>query len=108
MRHLQQIMVKMVKGEAAIRILVWHTQAKDSKQADELAGLAIKSPGKYLNTLQALSRLINGADTSLEAMIQLRKGLLIAMPKSAVQPHSETRFLNEIDRILLNELELND
>lgn len=75
---------------------------------DELAGLAIKSPGKYLNTLQALSRLINGADTSLEAMIQLRKGLLIAMPKSAVQPHSETRFLNEIDRILLNELELND
>jgi len=75
---------------------------------DELATAAIKTPGLYLQTLQRLNRFINGTDSSRESLLLLRKGLLNAIPKSDPNPTIEDAYLDEIDRLLLKELELND
>jgi len=78
------------------------------KAAIELSGLALEFPGKHLQTLQRLKRLIERLDDSKTTIFKVRQGLLLAIPKFEANPTKTTNFLNEIDALLIKELNLND
>jgi hypothetical protein len=78
----------------------WNTNAKSilKRAGDELAGLAIKNPGKYLSTLNDLKLLL---DTELlnekdhKQLLKLQKVLEDAIPKENVLPPAGDRSDDE-------------
>ncbi len=78
------------------------------KAGTELAQQAIAQPGKFLNTLQLLQRLIEGKNTSRKLLFDIHKGLLDALPKPVIKPYKSTSHLDEINQLLLKELKLDD
>ncbi len=78
------------------------------KAANELSVLAIDSPGEHLRTLQQLKRVIDGLDSSASTFKEVQGGLLEAIPKDDVTLSKTNGFLNDIDRLLLKELEIDD
>lgn len=76
--------------------------------ATELSLLAIEFPSKHLRTLQQLKQIIEGLDTSADTFIEVQQGLLKALPKRDANPIKSNRYLNEIDKLLLKELAIND
>lgn len=79
------------------------------KQAgNELSALAIQSPGSHLVTLQQLKKVVEGTETSPEALNEVRKGLFYALPDSGSNPVKSALFLDEINKLLLKELDLHD
>ncbi len=76
--------------------------------ATELSTIAIEFPSKYLRTLQQLKQIIEGLDNSAEIFLEVRQGLLKALPNPEANPIKSNRYLNEIDKLLLKELNVND
>merc|ERR1719253_1857033 len=85
LRMLKQIMVRMVKGEAAMRVEIWRTAMKDEVRADEMARLqadlearaADAGKGAALRQLkQIMVRLMKGevAMRLEQIMVRLMKG----------------------------------
>ena len=75
---------------------------------NELALLAIETPGNYLNTLQELKWLTEERPASLTQLIEVQKGLLGALP--SLDPDAGKRKVSsgELNKLLLEELERNE
>jgi len=79
------------------------------KQAgNELAAKAIDEPGKYLKTLQQLKWLAEDYKESTSLFSEVQSGLLMALPSPAPNPSQNKGFQSELNKLFLNELELND
>jgi hypothetical protein len=76
--------------------------------ANELALLAIETPGKYLNTLQELKWLTEERSASKKALKEIQKGLLNALPAPQANPGRGKSYPGELKRLLLHELEQNE
>ncbi|MGB7393356.1 MAG: tryptophan-rich sensory protein [Pricia sp.] len=77
-----------------------------ARAGDELASLAIESPGKYLSTLQQLKWLSDSKEpSSLQILEEVQKGLLEAIPEPKPDPTQSTGNISEIDALFLQELD---
>lgn len=74
----------------------------------ELAALAIEKPASYLNTLQRLKLLSEKEQTSVQQLLEVKSGLLSALPAMGTNPNKESLFEDEINTLMLKELEIND
>lgn len=78
------------------------------KAGNELATLAIEEPGKHLNTLQQLKLISERPAASISQLKEVQRGMLAALPKLKPEPRSTKAAQNEINKLLLKELELDD
>ena len=79
-----------------------------AKAGNELAILAISEPGKYLETLQQLKRLTEVKAQRPDVLRAVQSGLLKAVAETDANPTIKTRFLSELDRLMIKELEASD
>ena len=75
---------------------------------NELATLAIETPGKYLNTLQRLKRLTDDNADSKKDLIEVQKGLLLAIPNTDPNPTISNSIEDDINSLVLKELQQDD
>ncbi|HKK73445.1 MAG TPA: hypothetical protein VJ953_00115 [Saprospiraceae bacterium] len=78
------------------------------KAGNELATLAIESPGKYLTTLQQLKWLSEGKKVVRSTYLELQQSLMLAIPKPKDIPKTSRQFKDEMTQLLIKELEIND
>lgn len=78
------------------------------KAGNELATLAIESPGKYLRTLQQLKWLSEGKKTEVSLYLDVQQSLILAIPKPQDIPKVSRQFKDELTQLLIKELETND
>ncbi len=76
--------------------------------SNELAIIAIETPGQYLKTLQQLKDIIDGKEKSFVIFSEIQKILFNAIPKPNDNPVQGELFTNEINQLLLKELDSND
>ena len=75
---------------------------------NELAALAIKHPGNYLETLQQLQWVSQNLDTMIEDLERLQNGLLKALPEREANPsHSKSRY-SKLDALLVKKLDADE
>ena len=79
-----------------------------SKAGNELAVKAIENPGYYLKTLQQLKQLTELNETTKDVLIEVQKGLFLALPKLKANPSKQDISVDEINRLLLKALESYD
>ncbi len=75
---------------------------------NELAGLAIETPGAYLNTLQQLKQLSfdNLPNSELSPILELAyRGLIQALPKPIRQPAVSDANMTQLKRAMLTEID---
>ncbi|WP_235843274.1 tryptophan-rich sensory protein [Maribacter hydrothermalis] len=75
---------------------------------NELAQLAIKNPGKYLQVLQGLKRIENNTGRTIENYRFVQKGLFLALPQTPQKPGAERAYMDEINSLFLKQLEVYD
>lgn len=76
----------------------------------ELAAMAIKEPGKHLETLQALKRLAQ-SELQRPDRSNIRKvyqGLIKALPIKKESPLQKAKYINELNQLLVKEIVRND
>ena len=78
------------------------------KTGSELSELAIQSPSKYLSTLQQLKWIIDGKELTMDMLIDVQKGLLLAIPKPIKTPYKSELYSEELNQLLLRELGVYD
>lgn len=76
--------------------------------ANELAQLAIDSPGKYLNTLQQLKWLTEVRATDREGLTEVQRGILKALPSPEPNAGKSNSTSSELNDFLIQELERNE
>ncbi|HSP40685.1 MAG TPA: hypothetical protein VLN46_04570, partial [Gillisia sp.] len=76
--------------------------------ANELAILAIDSPGNFLNTLQELKWLTEERPASRRKLLEVQKGLFDALPVTETKPGKAKIPSGELNNLLLQELERNE
>ncbi len=76
--------------------------------ANELAQLAIETPGQYLNTLQELKWLTEERPAGRPQWIEVQKGLLRALPSPDPDAGRRRVSSGELNKLLLEELERNE
>ncbi|MCM4168320.1 tryptophan-rich sensory protein [Arenibacter sp. H213] len=74
----------------------------------ELAAKAIEEPGKYLNTLQLLKKLVEKGENSRQILWEVQRGLLFALPKPIPDPKKDHEYYGEMQELLLMELQSHD
>lgn len=79
-----------------------------SKAGNELAAKALAEPGKYLKTLQNLKWLSEDTEQTTEILVEIQRGLLLAIPKADPSPNKETLYIDAINELLLKELDTYD
>lgn len=80
-----------------------------TEAGSELAQLAIDEPGKYLDTLQKLKWLSDsGNQWSKNELRQILKGVLAAIPKPSAKPSKREGPVSDLNKLFLQELEIND
>lgn len=80
-----------------------------SKAGEELAGLAIEEPGRYLHTLQELKWLSNGRKPESPQSLRLvLSGVLAALPEPMTKPAVQKVFGSELNDLFLQELETDE
>jgi len=75
---------------------------------NELAPVAIKNPGKYLETLQLLKLLSQNKKMKSEDLFKIQQGLLNAIGLVKPKPSKNDIYSSDLDELLLKELELNE
>jgi len=78
------------------------------KAGNELAILAIEAPGKYLKTLQQLKRLTDNNANSEQILVEVQKGLLMALPQPEPNSTQSDILIDDINKLVIKELQLND
>lgn len=76
--------------------------------ANELAKLAIESPGNFLNTLQELKWLTEARPAGKDIVKEVQKGLLNALPSPETSATKLKTSSGELNNLLLKELERNE
>jgi len=76
--------------------------------ANELAGLAIESPGQYLKTLQDLKWLTEKRPIDRGKIKEIQKGLLEALPGLPAKVGKSKTSSGKLNNLLLKELEQNE
>ena len=72
---------------------------------NELASKAIETPGKYLQTLQQLKWLTEERSVPREGLIEVQRGLMVAVSKPASTPGKGRIFPGAINKLVVKELE---
>ena len=75
---------------------------------NELALIAIDNPGSHLKTLQQLKQLTSYGDKSVELLEDVQSGLLRALPPLTSNPYKNKGHDDELNKLLLKELQLNE
>lgn len=79
-----------------------------NQAGNELATLAIESPGKHLKALQQLKWLSEGKNAVVSLYLELQQSLISALPKPNDTPKTTWQFKDEMTQLLIKELEAND
>ena len=78
------------------------------KAGNELAGLAMETPGAYLNTLQQLKQLSfdNLPDTELSPILtQAYQGLVLTLPRQISQPVVSNANMTQLKKAMLSQID---
>jgi len=78
------------------------------KAGQELSGVALNQPGKYLKSLSLITALTENkieADKKTEALLEIRKAFWNVLPNETTSPQSKQQSLHAIDQSFIRNFE---
>ncbi|GAB5553865.1 MAG: DUF4175 family protein [Saprospiraceae bacterium] len=105
---IRKSILRLEQLKAGSGVLLEKDQLLFEKAGNELATLAIESPGKHLKALQQLKWLSEGRDAVNSIYAEIQQSLILAIPKPTNTPNATQQFKDELTQLLIKELEAND
>lgn len=105
---IRKSIIRLEQLKGGREVIVEKDRILFEQAGNELATLAIESPGKYLKALQQLKWLSEGKNAEVSLYLELQQSLISALPKANDTPKTTWQFKDEMTQLLIKELEAND
>lgn len=101
---IRKSILRLEQLKAGSGVLLEEDRLLFEQAGNELATLAIESPGKHLKALQQLKRLSEGKDAVKSIYAEVQQSLILAIPKPKDSPNTTQQFKDELTQLLIKEM----